>query len=61
MSVDRRPVHHLVACAAGPGGVPAAVTEASLVADQHVAGAESVAVGAAGWWVGDPLPGRGLY
>jgi hypothetical protein len=31
------PVHRLVACAACPAGVPAAVPEASLVTDQHLA------------------------
>jgi hypothetical protein len=44
MSVERRPVHRLVACAARPGGVAAAVTEASLIAHERPAGAEGVAV-----------------
>jgi hypothetical protein len=34
VSVERWPVDRLVACAAGPGGVPAAVTEAGLMADE---------------------------
>ena len=45
----------------GPCGVPAAVAEASLMTDQHLAGAKPVAVRAVRRWVGDPLPGRGLY
>ncbi len=44
VSVQRRPVHRLIACAAGPGGVAAAVTEASLMADERPARAEGVAV-----------------
>ena len=59
--VEWRPVDGLVACAAGPGGVAAAVTEASLITDEHPAGAELVAVRAPRRRVGDPLPGRGLY
>jgi hypothetical protein len=45
VSVERRPVHRLVASAARPGDVAAAVSEASLVTHQHRAGAEAVAVG----------------
>ena len=56
MRVERRPVHRLIACAAGPGGVPAAVAQASLMTDQHLVGAESVPIRATGRWVGDPLP-----
>jgi hypothetical protein len=41
--------------------VPTAVSEASLIADEDLAGAESVAVGAAAGRVGDPLPGRSLH
>lgn len=48
MGVERRPVHGLVACVAGPGGVAAAVTEASLMAYQHLVRAEYVPFGAAG-------------
>ena len=44
VSVERWPVDRLVACAAGPGGVPAAVTEAGLMADENGAGAEGVSV-----------------
>ena len=60
VSVERRPVHRLIACAARPGGVSAAVAKASLMPDKHFAGAEGVAVGASARWVGDPQPGRGL-
>ena len=49
MSVEGRPVHRLLACATGPGRVVAAVTKASLMADEHLAGSEDVAVGQ---WVG---------
>ena len=59
--VERRPVHRLVACAAGPGGVSAAVAEAGLVPDQHLVGSEDVPVGASARRVGDPLPTGGLY
>ena len=61
VGVERRPVHRLIACAAGPGGVPAAVAEAGLMADEDLAGAELVPVRASRRWVGDPLPGRGLH
>jgi hypothetical protein len=61
VGVERWPVNRLVASAAGPGGVSAAVAEASLVADQDLVGAEGVAVGAVRGWVSDPLPGRGLH
>ena len=60
MGVDRRPVHRLIACAARPCGVPAAVAEAGLVPYEDLVGAEGVAVGAALRWVGDPVPGGGL-
>ena len=43
-----------------PTGVPAAVTEASLMANEDLVRAERVAVGASRRWVGDPLPARGL-
>ena len=59
--VEWRPVHRLVARAAGPGGVAAAVPEAGLMADEDLAGAEAVPVRASRRRVGDPLPGRGLY
>jgi hypothetical protein len=44
VSVKRRPVDGLVAGAAGPGGVSAAVSEAGLMADEDLPGAEGVAV-----------------
>ena len=44
-----------------PGGVSAAVAEARLVADEHLAGAERVPVRASGRRVGYPLPGRRLH
>jgi hypothetical protein len=40
--VDRRPIDRLVACAARPGGVSAAVAKACDVADEDLAGAEGV-------------------
>jgi hypothetical protein len=61
MRVRRRPVHRLIARAACPRGVAAAVTEARLMAHQHLLWTESVPVRAARRWVSDPLPGRGLY
>ena len=61
MRVQRRAVHRLIATAARPGRVAAAVSEADLVADEDLAGAEDVAVRASARWVGDPLPGRGLH
>jgi hypothetical protein len=51
LGVERRLVHGLVACAAGPGGVAAAVTEASRMAYQHLVRAEYVPSGAAGGWL----------
>ena len=61
VGVDRRPVHRLIACAARPGCVPAAVTEASLMTDENLSGAELVTVQATRRQVRHPLPGRGLY
>jgi hypothetical protein len=61
VGVERWPVHRLIASAASPGGVPAAVAEAGLVADEDLAGAQDVAVRASGRRVGDPLAGRGLH
>jgi hypothetical protein len=58
--VERRPVDRLVACAAGPCCVAAAVTETSLMPDENCTGAKQVAVGAARGRVGDPLPSSGL-
>jgi hypothetical protein len=47
VGAERWPVHRLIACAAGPGGVSAAVAEASLMTDQYGAGAEGVSARAA--------------
>jgi hypothetical protein len=47
VGVERRPVHRLIACAARPGRVSAAVTEAGLVADEDLARAERVTIRAA--------------
>ena len=55
------PVYRLIAGAAGPRGVPAAVPEAGLITDEHLAGAELVTVRATRRQVGDPLPGRRLH
>ena len=44
MGVERRPAHRLIACAAGPGGVPTALAEARLMTDEHLADAEGVPV-----------------
>ena len=61
MGVERRSIHRLIARAAGPGGVAAAVAEARLVANEHLIGAELVTVRASRRRVGDPLAVRGLY
>ena len=61
MSVQRRPVHSLVARTARPSRVPATMTETRLMADEDLAGAERVTVRASGRRVGDPLPGRRLH
>jgi len=50
----------LIAGAAMPGGVSAAVAEARLVTHENFAGAKWVSVGAARRWVGDPFPGRSV-
>jgi hypothetical protein len=50
--VEWRLVDRLIACAARPCGVTAAVTKTGLMADQHFAGAECVPLGAARGWVG---------
>ena len=42
MCVERRPVHRLIACAARPRGVAAAVAEAALAADEELADDEMV-------------------
>ena len=56
VDVERRPVHRLVADSTRPRGVPAAVTEASLMTDEHRPGAEVVAAWATHGWSGDPMP-----
>ena len=60
VSIQGRPVDGLIACAACPCGVPAAVAEAGLVPDEHLSGAEPVPVRAVRRRVSDPLPGGGL-
>jgi hypothetical protein len=57
VGVEWRPVHRHIAGSVCPGGVAAAVTEASLMPYEDLPGAELVAVGAAGRRVGDPLAG----
>ena len=57
VSVQGWSVNRVITCAARPGGVPAAVAEAGLMADEHFTGAEVVPVGTACRWVNDPLPG----
>jgi hypothetical protein len=60
MTVQGRAEHSLIARAACPRGVPAAVPETRLMADEHLVGAEPVADGAADRRLGDPLPVGGL-
>jgi hypothetical protein len=61
--VERRPVHRQIARTARPCGVSAAVSEARLVTDEDLAGAEArlMADGASRRRVGDSLPGRRLH
>jgi hypothetical protein len=56
VSVERRPEHRLIARAARPRGVPAAVPKAGLVTHEHRAGAKVVAAWAMHGWSGDPMP-----
>jgi len=56
-----RPVHRLIAGAAGPSRVAAAVTETCLATDMDLTGAECVSVWAARRRVGDPLAVRRLH
>jgi hypothetical protein len=56
VSVERRPVHRLIATAARPGGVAAAVAEARLMADEDLVSVERVAVGASGRRMSDHFP-----
>ena len=48
------PYTGLIASAARPRHVAAAVPEAGLMSDEHLAGAEGVPVGAVGGWVHPP-------
>jgi hypothetical protein len=59
--VERWPVHRLVACAARPRGVSAAVAEAGDMLDEDLVGAELVSVGAARLRLGHPLAVRRLH
>jgi hypothetical protein len=59
--VERWPVHRLVAGAACPGGVPAAVAKAGLMSNEDFAGAEGVPVRASRRRSSDPLPGCCLH
>ena len=61
MRIERWTVHRLIAGAARPSGVPAAVAEAGLMPDEDLAGAERVAVRASRRWVGHPLPAEVLH
>ena len=61
MTVERRPLHRLIAYPAGQCGVAAAVTAASGVPHEHFAGADGVVRWGIASRVGDPLPDRGLY
>ena len=60
MSIERWSVHRLIAGAAVPGGVSAAVAEARDMTDEDLVRAQDVTVWASRRWVGDPLPARGL-
>ena len=59
MRIERRPVDGVIACAAGPCCVAAAVSEAGLMTDQDFTGSELVPVGASRRRVGDPLAVHG--
>ena len=61
MGVERWPVHRLIACAAGPCGVSAAVAETGLMPYEDLVGSECVSVRAMRGRVGDPVPGRRLH
>jgi hypothetical protein len=61
VGIHRRPENHGIAAGTGPRNVAtAAVTKADHVPDKDLIRAEAVPVGAAGRWMRDPLPGRGL-
>jgi hypothetical protein len=59
--VQRWPVDRLITYAAGPRGVPAAVTETGLMTHEALVRAEGVPVGASRRRVDDPLAGSGLH
>jgi hypothetical protein len=59
VGVQWRPVHRLIALSAGPGGVAATVTDASLVADERLAGTKPVTVWAVLGCEDDPCAGSG--
>jgi len=61
MRVERRPVHRLVACAARPRGVSAAVPETSLMTNEDLVWPERVPVRASCRRVRDPLPACCLH
>ena len=61
VGVEHRPVDSLVARAARPGCVSAAVPEASVMAYWDFTGAEGVTIGAAGRRAGHPLAVRRLH
>ena len=61
VGVHGRPENHGIAEGTGPRNVAIAVTKAYHVPDKDLMRAEAVPVGAAGRWMRDPLPGRGLY
>ena len=61
VGVERRPVNRLIALATRPRRVATAVTEAGLMAHQHLARAKTVAVRASARRLGDPRPGRRLH
>jgi hypothetical protein len=61
VGVERRPIHRRIALAARPCGVPAAVAEAGLMADEDLAWAKSVPVRATRRRLRDPFPGSRLH
>ena len=55
MNVERRAEHRGIACAARPGRVAAAMTEAGDMPDEDLVRAEGVTVGASARRTGDPF------
>ena len=55
MRVQRRPVHRLIATAARPGGVTAAVPEAHLVADEDLPWGRGGSRWGIGWALRSPI------